>query len=78
MRRDVIKSVGRVVGHMFFFYFVSQAELIASKVILLLCTKLIVRVSHLFAIFSKRTCEANAAGENSSFIFTVFVISVPL
>ena len=26
----------------------------------------------------KRTCEANPAGENSSFIFTVFVKSVPL
>ena len=27
--------------------------------------------------FSKRTCKANAAGENSSFIFTVCVKSVP-
>ena len=26
----------------------------------------------------KRTCEANAAGENSSFIFAVCVKSVPL
>ena len=26
----------------------------------------------------ERTCEANAAGENSSFIFTVCVKSVPL
>ena len=26
----------------------------------------------------KRTCEANAAGENNSFIFTVCVKSVPL
>ena len=25
----------------------------------------------------KRTCETNAAGENSSFIFSVFVRSVP-
>ena len=27
--------------------------------------------------FQKRTCEANAVGENSSFIFTVCVKSVP-
>ena len=26
----------------------------------------------------KRACEANATGENSSFIFTICVISVPL
>ena len=38
---------------MFFFHFVSQEELIVSKVILLPCTKLIVRVSYLFAIFGK-------------------------
>ena len=38
---------------MFFFYFVSQEGLIVSKVILLPCTKLIVRVSYLFAIFGK-------------------------
>ena len=31
---------------------------------------------HLFA--KQRTCEANQAGENSSFIFTVCVKSVPL
>ena len=49
--RDVTKSVGRVVWHMFFFHFVSQEELIASKVILLPYIKLIVRVSYLFAIF---------------------------
>ena len=28
--------------------------------------------------FCQRTCEANPAGENSSFIFTVCVKSVPL
>ena len=38
---------------MFFFHFVSQEELIVGKVILLPCTKLIVRVSYLFAIFGK-------------------------
>ena len=51
MGLDVTNSVGRVVWHMFFFHFVSQEELIVSKVILLPCTKLIVRVSHLSAIF---------------------------
>ena len=45
--------MGRVVWHMFFFRFVFQEELKASKVILLSCTKLIVRVSYLFAIFRK-------------------------
>ena len=34
-----------------FFHFVSQEELIASKVILLPCTKLIVRASNLFENF---------------------------
>ena len=34
-----------------FFHFVSQEELLASKVIVLPCTKLVVRVSYLFAIF---------------------------
>ena len=29
-------------------------------------------------MFSQRTCYANQAGENSSFIFTVCVKSVPL
>ena len=29
-------------------------------------------------IVAKRTCQANAADENSAFIFTVFVKSVPL
>ena len=47
------KSVGRVVWHMFFFHFVSQKKLTATKVILSPCTKLIVRVSYLFAIFGK-------------------------
>ena len=37
-----------------FFHFVLQGELMANKVILLLCTKLIVRVSHLLAIFEYR------------------------
>ena len=44
MGRDVTKSVERVVTHVFF-HFVSQEELIASKVILLPHAKLIVRVS---------------------------------
>ena len=44
MGQGVAKSVGRVVTHVFF-DFVSQEELIASKVILLPCAKLIVRVS---------------------------------
>ena len=30
------------------------------------------------SIVKQRTCEANAVGENNSFIFTVFVKSVPL
>ena len=42
MGRDVTKSARRVVLHMFFFHFVSQEELIGSKVVLLSCTKLIV------------------------------------
>ena len=29
-------------------------------------------------VTNKRACEANAAGENSLFIFTVCVISIPL
>ena len=33
-------------------------------------------VSH--DVRAKRTCEANPAGENRSFIFTVYVKSVPL
>ena len=45
--------MGQVVWHMFFFHFVSQEELIVSKVILWPYTKLIVRVSYLFAIFEK-------------------------
>ena len=36
---------------MFFFHFVSQEELIVSKVIFLPYSKLIVRVSYLFAFF---------------------------
>ena len=51
MGPDVTKPVGRVVCQMFFFHFVLQDELIASKVILFPWTKLIVRVSYLFAIF---------------------------
>ena len=51
MGRDVTKSVGRVVTHMFIFHFVSQEELIATKVILLPCKKLIVKVSDLSVIF---------------------------
>ena len=51
MGRNVTKSVGRVVTHVFF-HFVSQEELKAGKVILSPCTKLIVKVSsYLFAIF---------------------------
>ena len=55
------KSVGRVVTHMF--YFVSQEELIASKVILLPCIKLIVRVSCLrfFEKFAKIELADNIA-----------------
>ena len=45
MGRDVTKSMGRVVWHMFFFHFALHDGLIASKVILMPCTKLIVRVS---------------------------------
>ena len=44
MGKDVTKSVGRVVCHMFFFHFFLQDELIAGKVIPLPCTKLIVRI----------------------------------
>ena len=51
--RDVTKSMGRIVWHMFFFHFVLQGGLIASKMIHFPCTKLIVRVSYLFAIFWK-------------------------
>ena len=52
MGRDVTKSVGRVVTQVFF-HFVLQEELIASKVILLLCTKFVFEglLSYLFAIF---------------------------
>ena len=53
MGRDVTKSVGRVAWHMFFFHFVSQEELIVSKVILLPCTKLIARVRLLVCDFLK-------------------------
>ena len=55
MGQDVTKSVGRVLTHRFSFIFSSQEELIASKVILLPCTKLIVKVSYLVAIFKKIT-----------------------
>ena len=49
--RDVTKSVARASYNTYvFFHFVSQEELIA-KVILLQCTKLIAKVSYLFAIF---------------------------
>ena len=51
MGRDVTKSVGASCKAYVLFHFVSQEELITSKVILLLCTKLIVRVSYLFSIF---------------------------
>ena len=37
-----------------FFHFVSQEELMGSKVIILSCTKLILRVSYLFVIFWKK------------------------
>ena len=50
MGRDVRKSVGRVVTYVFF-HFVLQEELTANEVILLPCSKLIVRVSYLFAVF---------------------------
>ena len=46
-------SVERVVWHMFFFHFVSQDELIVSKVIFLPYSKLIVRVSYFFAFLEK-------------------------
>ena len=39
---------------MFFFLFVSQEELIVSKMIFLPCSKLIVRVSYLFVFFWKK------------------------
>ena len=32
---------------------------------------------HTILLYAKRICQANAAGENSSFIFTVCVKSVP-
>ena len=48
MGQDLTQSVRRVVTHILF-HFVSQEELIASKVILLLCTKLI--ASYLLATF---------------------------
>ena len=35
-------------------------------------------LKELMESYMKRTCEANAASENSSFIFTVCVKSVPL
>ena len=44
-----ILAMGRVVTHVFF-RFILQEELIASEVILLSCTKLVVKVSYLFAI----------------------------
>ena len=50
MGRDVTESVGRVVAHVFF-HFVWQEEPIAIKVILLPCTKLIMRVNYFVAIF---------------------------
>ena len=53
MGRDVTKLMRRVAWHMFFFHFVLQDGLIASKVILLPCTKLIVGVSYLCTIFLK-------------------------
>ena len=53
MGQDVTKSVGQVVWYMAFFHFVSQEELIVSKVILLPSTKLIVKVNYLFAILKK-------------------------
>ena len=52
MGKNVINRWGKLYG-MFFFHFVSQEELIVSEVILMPCTKLIVRVSYLFAIFGK-------------------------
>ena len=41
MEQDMTKSVGCIVWYMFFCHFVSQEELIVSKVIHLSCTKLI-------------------------------------
>ena len=63
LRRDIRKSMGRVVWQMFFFRFVSQEGLIASKVILFPCTKLIVRISYLFAIFFEKFTKMKPADD---------------
>ena len=55
MVQDVTKSVGRVVDRHVFLHFILQEELIASKVIPLQCTKLIVRVSYLLEFFERFT-----------------------
>ena len=50
--RDVTKSVGRVVWHVSLsFRFTRRTNSIVSKVILLPCKKLIVKVSSLFPSF---------------------------
>ena len=49
-----ILTMERVFTHILF-HFVSQEELIANKVVLLPCKKLIVRVSYLLQFFRKFT-----------------------